>query len=442
MYPKFLHGGLKDALLEFGVELMLFQLYDRIHYWGILLLLKHFAWKWVGIITSKDDNAERELWDLSQVITSHGICIEFIMKISEKEAENRKRMAVIKKSTSQIPQSVCNDVCPPGQRKTRNGGFHTCCYDCVKCSEGEVSNTTDSDHCDPCPDNEWPDEGKVKCIPKKYDFLSYEEDIMAAVFTFISMLFLFILILILGVFIIFRDTPIIRANNRNLSFLLLVSIMLTFLCVFLFIGPPVDITCMLRHTAFGIIFSVSVSSILAKTIMVCIAFKATKPGSSWRKWVGVKVSNSTVLMCSSVQVLINVVWLSISPPFHEFDMHSYPGKIIIQCNEGSVIAFYSVLGYMGILAAMSFVLAFMVRTLPDIFNEAKYITFSMLGFCSVWIAMIPAYLSSKGKDMVSVEIFAILASSAGIVGCIFFPKCYVLLMRPEMNSRRQLLGKK
>ncbi|KAM8975417.1 vomeronasal type-2 receptor 26-like [Pelodytes ibericus] len=260
---------------------------------------------------------------------------------------------------------------------------------------------------------------------------------MAAVFSFISMFFLFISILILGVFIVFRDTPIIRANNRNLSFLLLVSIMLTFLCVFLFLGRPVDITCMLRHTSFGIIFSVSVSSILAKTIMVCIAFKATKPGSSWR--VGVKVSNFTVLMCSSVQVLINVAWLSISPPFHEFDMHSYPGKIIIQCNEGSVIAFYSVLGYMGILAAMSFVLAFMVRTLPDSFNEAKYITFSMLVFCSVWIAMIPAYLSTKGKDMVSVEIFAILASSAGVVGCIFFPKCYVLLMRPEMNSRRQLL---
>ncbi|KAM8977743.1 vomeronasal type-2 receptor 26-like [Pelodytes ibericus] len=492
---------------------------DRIHYWGILLLLKHFAWKWVGIITSEDDNAERELWDLSQVITSHGICIEFIMKISEKEEENRKRMAVVKKSTSQlqkhvkrlfykdpfgnkisfnergevtskyylinwkvqayekkrqtlscdvgildtsgqehqhleifekyilwktgkIPQALCNDVCRPGQRKAPNGGFHTCCYDCVKCSEGEVSNTTDSDNCDSCHETEWPDEGKVKCIPKTLVFLSYEEDIMAAVFSFISMLFLFILMLILGVFIVFRDTPIIRANNRNLSFLLLVSIMLTFLCVFLFLGRPVDITCMLRHTSFGIIFSVTVSSILAKTIMVCIAFKATKPGSSLRQCVGVKVSNSIVLMCSSVQVLINVAWLSISPPFHEFDMHSYPGKIIIQCNEGSVIAFYSVWGYMGILAAMSFVLAFMVRTLPDSFNEAKYITFSMLVFCSVWIAMIPAYLSTKGKDMVAVEIFAILASGAGIVGCLFFPKCYVLLMRPEMNSRRQLLVKK
>ncbi|CAH2299122.1 vomeronasal type-2 receptor 26-like [Pelobates cultripes] len=341
---------------------------------------------------------------------------------------------------AQITQSRCTDRCPPGYRKASGEGYHICCYQCVPCSEGEMSNVTDSDNCQRCPDNEWPDESKVKCIPKTYDFLSYEEDIIVSVSYSVSIVFAILTFAILGIFILFRNTPIVRANNWNLTFILLVSIILSFLCVFLFLGRPVDITCMLRQSTFGLIFSVAVSCILAKTIIVCIAFKATKPGSLWRRWVGVNVSNFVVLICTSVQVLINVIWLSISPPFQEFDMHSYPGKIIIQCNEGSVIAFYCVLGYMGILASMSFVLAFMVRTLPDSFNEAKYITFSMLVFCSVWIAMIPAYLSTKGKYMVAVEIFAILASSAGILGCIFFPKCYILLIKPEMNTKQNLLG--
>ncbi|XP_018428317.1 PREDICTED: vomeronasal type-2 receptor 26-like, partial [Nanorana parkeri] len=169
------------------------------------------------------------------------------------------------------------------------------------------------------------------------------------------------------------STPIVRANNRNLSFILLFSLMLSFLSVFLFIGHPVDITCMLQQVVFGIVFTVSLSSILAKTIMVFIAFKATRPGSSCRKLVGVKLPNTVLLLCSLIQVMIAVFWLSISPPFQEYDMHSSAGKIIIQCNEGSVVGFYSVLGYMGLLAAVSFVLAFMVRTLPDSFNEAKYI---------------------------------------------------------------------
>uniref|UniRef100_A0A1B8XTG9 G-protein coupled receptors family 3 profile domain-containing protein n=1 Tax=Xenopus tropicalis TaxID=8364 RepID=A0A1B8XTG9_XENTR len=289
---------------------------------------------------------------------------------------------------------------------------------------------------------EWPNEKRNQCIAKMEDFLSYTSDGISVLFYSISVLFFLLNVLILGVFIRHLDTPIVRANNRSLSFLLLVSIKLSFLSVFLFLGRPVDITCMLRIITFGITFSIAVSSLLAKTIMVCVAFKATKPGSSWRKWLGVKLSNSVVLFCSSIQIIICMTWLAISPPFQELDIHTSPGTIIIQCNEGSAIGFYSVIGYMGLLAAVSFVLAFLARSLPDSFNEAKYITFSMLLFCSVWITMIPAYLSTKGKNTVCVEIFAILTSSAGLLASIFLPKCYTILYRPEINTKAYLLGNK
>ncbi|XP_066430855.1 vomeronasal type-2 receptor 26-like [Eleutherodactylus coqui] len=352
------------------------------------------------------------------------------------------RQSITWKHTKEIPVSRCSDQCSPGSRKKTRQIIHACCYDCVPCSEGEISNITDADNCLKCQSDEWPNEKRDRCLPKGLEFISYQNDTIAAIFSSVSVFGCLVTGFIFGIFISYRDTPIVKANNRNLSYLLLVSIILSFLSVFLFLGYPSDITCSLRETSFGIFFSVAISSLLAKTVMVCVAFKSTKPGSSWRKWMNVKLPYTIVLLCSSIQVVICVSWLSLSPPFQDLDTQSYPGKIIIQCNEGSNICFYSMLGYMGFLAAVSFVLAFMVRTLPDSFNEAKYITFSMLLFCSVWISMIPAYISTKGKYMVAVEIFAVMASSAGLLGCVFFPKCFIILFNSEMNRKTNLLGKR
>ncbi|XP_075056532.1 vomeronasal type-2 receptor 26-like [Mixophyes fleayi] len=341
----------------------------------------------------------------------------------------------------QLPKSQCSENCIPGTRKVPSSSIHSCCYNCVQCSEGEISNVTDSENCLKCGDHEWPNEKKDQCVPKVLEFLSYTNDTIVVFILIASIVFCFLIFLTLISFILHQDTAIVKANNKNLSFLLLVSIMLSFLSVFLFLGRPVDVSCMLRQVSFGVLFTVAISCVLGKTIMVYIAFKATKPGCSWNRWVSTKLSNCVVLLCSSVQVLICMSWLTISPPFQEMDTYSYHGKIIVQCNEGSVAGFYSVLGYMGVLSASSFITAFLARTLPDSFNEAKYITFSMLVFCSVWITMIPAYLSTKGKYMVAVEIFAILTSSAGLLSCIFFPKCYIILWRPELNTKRHLLEK-
>ncbi|OCT57487.1 hypothetical protein XELAEV_18003471mg [Xenopus laevis] len=296
------------------------------------------------------------------------------------------------------------------------------------------------ENCLKCHIYEWPNIEKIMCIEKQIEFLSYEGDSLTLVFIVLSMVSILLVTVIIGIFISFRDTPLVKANNRNLSFILLFSIKLSFLSVFLFLGRPSDITCMLRQTSFGISFSIAISSVLAKTIMVCIAFKASKPNSPWRKWLGVKITYFIVIICSFIQFLISAIWLIISPPFMELNILSEPGKIIIQCNEGSVIAFYIVLSYMGLLASVSFIVAFLARTLPDSFNEAKYITFSMLLFCSVWITMIPAYLSTKGKYMVAVEIFAIISSSCGLLFCIFLPKCYIIIFKPKWNTKQYLLG--
>ncbi|XP_026220498.1 extracellular calcium-sensing receptor-like [Anabas testudineus] len=339
------------------------------------------------------------------------------------------------------PQSVCSESCPPGTRIARKKGEPLCCFDCIPCSEGKISNETDSMECTSCPEDFWSSPQRDHCVPKKIEFLSYHEP-LGICLTTTSLLGTFICAVVLGIFIYHRSTPIVRANNSELSFQLLVSLKLCFLCSLLFIGRPRQWTCQLRHAAFGISFVLCVSCILVKTMVVLAVFKASKPGGGASlKWFGVVQQRGTVLVLTCVQAAICTTWIVSASPVPHKNTHYHNDKIVYECVVGSTVGFAMLLGYIGLLAILSVLIAFLARNLPDNFNEAKLITFSMLIFCAVWVAFVPAYISSPGKYADVVEVFAILASSFGLLVALFGPKCYIILMKPEKNTKRAIMGR-
>uniref|UniRef100_A0A6I8RYM1 G-protein coupled receptors family 3 profile domain-containing protein n=1 Tax=Xenopus tropicalis TaxID=8364 RepID=A0A6I8RYM1_XENTR len=306
--------------------------------------------------------------------------------------------------TLNVPISKCSPSCLSGFRKVILPGKPLCCYECARCPQGQISNITDAAECNPCSWDTWPNLQQDRCLPRPTEFLSYGDPLgysLAAISVFSSLIPLGVL----GVFIYHKKTPIVRANNYSLSCLLLLSLFLCFLCSLGFIGYPQPEKCLLRQVAFGMVFALCISCVLAKTITVVIAFNATKPGSRLRKWTGIRVSYGVILLCALNQLTI--------------------------C--GSPFAFWCMLGYLGLLASISFIVAFLARHLPDSFNEAKLITFSMLAFLSVWVSFIPAYLSARGMYTVAMEVFAILSSSWALVISIFVPKCFIVFERLSLG---------
>uniref|UniRef100_A0A7N6F8L9 G-protein coupled receptors family 3 profile domain-containing protein n=1 Tax=Anabas testudineus TaxID=64144 RepID=A0A7N6F8L9_ANATE len=335
------------------------------------------------------------------------------------------------------PQSVCSKTCPPGTRMARKKGEPVCCFDCIPCSDGKIN----SMECISCPEDFWSSPQHDHCVPKETEFLSYPES-LGICLTIASLLGTIICAIVLGIFIYHHNTPIVRANNSELSFQLLLSLKLCFLCSLLFIGRPRLWTCQLRHAVFGISFVLCVSCILVKTMVVLAVFKASKPGGRPRlKWFGTVQQRGTVLGLTCVQATICTAWIVSASPTPHKNTQYYNDKIVYECVVGSTVGFSVLLGYIGLLAVLSFLLAFLARNLPDSFNEAKFITFSMLIFCAVWVAFFPAYISSSGKYTDAVEVFAILASSFGLLFALFGPKCYIILIRPERNTKKAIMGR-
>ncbi|XP_075410078.1 G-protein coupled receptor family C group 6 member A isoform X3 [Tenrec ecaudatus] len=333
-------------------------------------------------------------------------------------------------------QSRCSKECSPGEMKKTTRSQHTCCYECVNCPENYYTNQTDMDHCLVCNETHWAPVRSTTCYEKEVEYLSWS-DSLAILLLGLSLLGI---LLVLAIGIIFTrnlNTPVVKSSGGlTVCYVILLCHFLNFVSTGFFVGEPQSFTCKTRQTLFGVSLTLCISCILMKSLKILLAFSFDPKLQLFLKCLYKPIP--IILTCTGIQVVICTLWLTLAAPVVEENV-SLPRVIILECEEGSIVAFGTMLGYISFLALICFIFAFKGRKLPENYNEAKFITFSMLIYFIAWITFIPVYANTFGKYLPAVEIIVILISNYGILCCTFFPKCYVILWKQEINTKSAFL---
>ncbi|KAM9797920.1 G-protein coupled receptor family C group 6 member A [Neosynchiropus ocellatus] len=325
--------------------------------------------------------------------------------------------------------SRCSNSCIPGEFKKTAEGQHTCCYECINCTENHYTNRTDMDQCLPCQKTEWSEVGSSSCSPKTLLFFSWQ-DVFAIVLLTFSAMGLLLVLLVSTLFLRHRNTPVVKASGGPLSQVILYALIVSFISTTLFVGRPNSLQCKVRHLLFGVSFTLCVSCILVKTLKILLAFQFNPVLQQllhrlYKPYIIISV-------CVGLQVIVCITWVTLKGPTKDTIMG--PETILEHCHEGSHWGFGFMLGYIALLALVCFVCAFKGRKLPQQYNEAKFITFSMLLYLISWILFIPVYIKTDSQYRPAVEMVVILISNYGVVACHFLPKCYIIIFRKEQNT--------
>uniref|UniRef100_A0A8C4WWC8 G-protein coupled receptors family 3 profile domain-containing protein n=1 Tax=Eptatretus burgeri TaxID=7764 RepID=A0A8C4WWC8_EPTBU len=337
-----------------------------------------------------------------------------------------------KRNSKKPPVAHCVSSCLPGQKKRYQAFTPYCCYLCISCRNGYFSNQADADNCTQCPQDYWSNVNHTQCVRKIEDYLAWNSP-LGIIFEIISAFCLCLTIFAAIIFIQHHDTPVVKASNFHICMLLLFALACCFLSVYTFLGKPNEWTCIARQPFFGISFSLALSCVLVKTLQVIVAFQYNNLLSDTLKQLK-QLKLFIIVLLTSIEVVLSVTWYFLVSPHPLKNSQIYPGIIYLQCFDDPMYYFSTIIAYIYLLGFICSILAYLVRKLPENFNEAKFIMFGVFIYFLVWTSFIPTYIVTFGKVRVIVEIFAIVASAFGLLVCIFLQKCYIILLKPDINT--------
>ncbi|CAG6021579.1 unnamed protein product [Menidia menidia] len=343
----------------------------------------------------------------------------------------------------EVPISVCSLPCKTGQRKKKVKGM-PCCWHCELCDGYQYQ--YDETSCRLCSYNMRPNSNRTTCQPIPIIKLEWHSP-WAIIPVFLAMLGIIATIFVMATFVRYNDTPIVRASGRELSYVLLTGIFLCYIITFLMIAKPDVAVCAFRRIFLGLGMCISYAALLTKTNRIYRIFEQGKQTVTAPRFISPtsQIAITSSLIC--VQLLGVLVWFAVDPPNTIIDydeqrtINPMLARGVLKCDITDLQIICS-LGYSILLMVTCTIYAIKTRDVPEDFNEAKPIGFTMYTTCIVWLAFIPIFFgTAQSAEKLYIQTTTLTISmnlSASVaLGMLYMPKVYVIIFHPELNVQKR-----
>ncbi|KAM4022398.1 metabotropic glutamate receptor 7 isoform 1-T1 [Anomaloglossus baeobatrachus] len=346
------------------------------------------------------------------------------------------------KAMHEIPPSVCSLPCKMGERKKTAKGM-PCCWQCDLCDGYKY--LLDENTCYRCDFNMRPNRNRTGCDPIPIIKLEWHSP-WAVIPVFLAMLGIIATIFVMATFIRYNDTPIVRASGRELSYVLLTGIFLCYIITFLMIAKPDLAVCSFRRIFLGLGMCISYAALLTKTNRIYRIFEQGKKSVTAPRLISPTSQLAITSSLISVQLLGVFIWFGVNPPNIIIDygpemVDPEQRRGVLKCDITDLQIICS-LGYSILLMVTCTVYAIKTRGVPENFNEAKPIGFTMYTTCIVWLAFIPIFFgTSQSAEKLYIQTTTLTISmnlSASVaLGMLYMPKVYIIIFHPELNVQKR-----
>lgn len=332
------------------------------------------------------------------------------------------------RETNQTPKSICSEDCPPGHIKNYQD---QCCWICVSCREDAF---VFNDKCKACEPGWAPNKNKDGCEKLTAHIIDWLSP-WALVPLVYSALGILCTIFTTCVFIRYNKTPVIMASGRELCYVLLSGILCCYAMSFIILAKPTVESCAVMRIGLGLCLSLCYSAIFTKTNRISRIFNRGVKSIKRPVYTSPLSQIAISLGIVSIQLVGAIVWLAVERPDVR-EIYPRPLTAVLTCRVSTFSLMMSLIFNM-ILIILCTWYAFKTRKIPENFNEAKYIGFTMYSTCIVWLAFLPIYFGTNNDYKIQIVSMCMCLNITATVslGCLFSPKVYLVLFQPYKNVR-------